>query len=138
MELSLRLSFYLRHSLGGYTVGTIVGFPVEIVEALAPQSCRRIPWKCPQYHVSTCSTHCRVTGSSNPLDGGLTVYCRGNVPRVPWATGYGPKFWIRSVPSSGKQLGSHTPRIRKLLHHSRLKKGAGGGTNLKRTNLEND
>jgi hypothetical protein len=26
MELSLRLSFYLRRSLGGYTVGRTVGF----------------------------------------------------------------------------------------------------------------
>jgi hypothetical protein len=40
MELSLRLSFYLRCSLGGYTVGTTIGFPVEIVEALGPQSHR--------------------------------------------------------------------------------------------------
>jgi hypothetical protein len=37
MELSLHLSFYLRCSLGGYTVGTIAGFPVEVVEALAQQ-----------------------------------------------------------------------------------------------------
>jgi hypothetical protein len=37
IEPSLRLSFYLRHSLGGYTVGTTVGFPVKIMEALAPQ-----------------------------------------------------------------------------------------------------
>jgi hypothetical protein len=36
MKLSLCLSFYLRCSLGGYTVGTTVGFPVEIMEALAP------------------------------------------------------------------------------------------------------
>jgi hypothetical protein len=36
MKLSLRLSFYLRRSLGGYTVGTAVGFPAKIVEALAP------------------------------------------------------------------------------------------------------
>jgi hypothetical protein len=38
IELSLRPSFYLKRSLGGYTVGTTAGFPVEIVEALAPQS----------------------------------------------------------------------------------------------------
>jgi hypothetical protein len=39
MELSLFLSFfYLRRSLGGYTVTITTGFPVEIVEALAPQS----------------------------------------------------------------------------------------------------
>jgi uncharacterized SAM-dependent methyltransferase len=36
MELSLRLSFYLRHSLGGYTVDTTAGFLVKIMEALAP------------------------------------------------------------------------------------------------------
>jgi hypothetical protein len=48
MELSLRLSFYLKRSLGGYTVGTTAGFPVEIVEALAPQPHRRTPQKCPQ------------------------------------------------------------------------------------------
>jgi hypothetical protein len=38
MELSLCLSFYLKRSLGGYTVGTTAGFPVKIMEALAPQS----------------------------------------------------------------------------------------------------
>jgi hypothetical protein len=36
MVLSLRLSFYLRHSLDGYIVGTTVGFPVKIEETLAP------------------------------------------------------------------------------------------------------
>jgi hypothetical protein len=36
MQLSLRLSFYLRHNLEVYTVGTIRRFQVEIVEALAP------------------------------------------------------------------------------------------------------
>jgi uncharacterized SAM-dependent methyltransferase len=36
MELSLRLSFYIGHSLGGYTVDTTMRFPVKIVEALAP------------------------------------------------------------------------------------------------------
>jgi hypothetical protein len=46
IELSLRLSFYLRCSLGGYTVGTTTGFPAKIVEALAQQPHRRIPWKC--------------------------------------------------------------------------------------------
>jgi hypothetical protein len=35
MEHSLRLSFYLRHSLGGYTVDTTVGFNIKIMEALA-------------------------------------------------------------------------------------------------------
>jgi hypothetical protein len=36
MELSLRVSFYLRHSLRGYMVDTTAGFPVKIVEALEP------------------------------------------------------------------------------------------------------
>jgi hypothetical protein len=40
MELSLRLSFYLRRSLRGYTVGTIAGFLVEIMEAFASKSRR--------------------------------------------------------------------------------------------------
>jgi hypothetical protein len=35
MELNLHLSFYLRHNLGGYTVGTTAGFPVKTLEALA-------------------------------------------------------------------------------------------------------
>jgi hypothetical protein len=48
MKLSLCLCFYLRHSHGGYMVGTAVGFPVEIVEALGPQSHHRTPWKCTQ------------------------------------------------------------------------------------------
>jgi hypothetical protein len=48
MELRLRLTFYLRRSLGGYMVGTTEGFPIEIIETLAPQSHHRIPWKCPQ------------------------------------------------------------------------------------------
>jgi hypothetical protein len=40
IELSLHLSFYLTRNLGGYTVGTTVGFSVKIVEALASQSHR--------------------------------------------------------------------------------------------------
>jgi hypothetical protein len=35
MELSLRLSFYHKRKLGGYTVGATVGFPVKIMETLA-------------------------------------------------------------------------------------------------------
>jgi hypothetical protein len=63
MELILHLSFYLRCSLGGYTVGTTVGFQVETVEALAPQPHHRIPWRHPQYHMSTNSISHRVTSS---------------------------------------------------------------------------
>jgi hypothetical protein len=29
-------------------------------------------------------------------------FCRGLVPRVSWATGYGAKIWIRLAPSSSK------------------------------------
>jgi hypothetical protein len=36
MELSLRLSFYFRHSLEGYIVDTTMGFLVKIKEALTP------------------------------------------------------------------------------------------------------
>jgi hypothetical protein len=91
MELNLRPSFYLRRSLEGYTVDTTVGFPVKIVEALAPQSHRQIPRKCPQYYMSTYSAHHRVTGSVHPLNGSLGSYCQGNLSRVPWAAGYGQK-----------------------------------------------
>jgi hypothetical protein len=94
MELSLCLSFYLRHNIGGYTVGTTAGFLGEIVEALVPQSHRRIPRKCPQYQISTYFTHCRVTGSSHLLNGVLGGYCRSNLPWVPHATGYGPKVLV--------------------------------------------
>jgi hypothetical protein len=80
MEYSLHLSFYLRRSLGGYTVDTTAGFPVEIVEALTMQSHHRIPQKCPQYQVSTCSAHRQVTGSGHLLNGGLGGYYRGNIP----------------------------------------------------------
>jgi hypothetical protein len=58
MELSLRLSFYLKHTLGGYTVDTTVGFPVKIMEALAPQYCHQFPWKSLQVHTSTYSASC--------------------------------------------------------------------------------
>jgi hypothetical protein len=37
MQLSLLLSFYMKRRLGSYMVSTTTGFPVEIVEALAPQ-----------------------------------------------------------------------------------------------------
>jgi hypothetical protein len=36
MKLSLRQSFQLSRSLGGYMVGTTVGFRVMTMEALAP------------------------------------------------------------------------------------------------------
>jgi hypothetical protein len=35
-ELSLCLSFYLKRSLGAYTVDTFTGFPIEITKSLAP------------------------------------------------------------------------------------------------------
>jgi hypothetical protein len=36
LELSLGMSIYLKRSIRGYTVGTTTGFPIEIVDALAP------------------------------------------------------------------------------------------------------
>jgi hypothetical protein len=36
MQHRLRLRFYLRHILGGYTVDTTSRFPVKIVGDLAP------------------------------------------------------------------------------------------------------
>jgi hypothetical protein len=92
MEFNLCLSFYLRRNLMGYTVGTTMGFPVEIMDALAPQSHCQIQRKCPQYHMSTYSTHCRVTGSGHLLNEGLRGYYQGNLLWVPWATGYSTKL----------------------------------------------
>jgi hypothetical protein len=135
MEFSLHLSFYLKRSLRGYTVGTTTGFPIEIVEALAPQSHHQIPWKCPQYIMSTCSVHHQVIGSGHPLNKGLGGYYMGNIPHVSWAIGYGPKIWIRSVPSSAKRLGNNTSRTSEWPHHSKLKRRA---TNLKKTNPRKD
>jgi hypothetical protein len=43
----LCLSFHLRHSLGGYTVGTTVGFWVKTMEALAPQTLPLNPTEVP-------------------------------------------------------------------------------------------
>jgi hypothetical protein len=48
--------------------------------------------------------------------------CWGNISQVLWAIGYGPKLWIRLVPSSGKWLENHTPHTKQWLHHSRLKR----------------
>jgi hypothetical protein len=42
--------------------------------------------------MTTYSIHHRVTGSDHPLNGGLGGNRRGNLPRVPWAAGYGPKI----------------------------------------------
>jgi hypothetical protein len=48
MELSLRLSFYLRRSLRGYTMGTTAGFPVKIrgymvSPTISPQNPAEVP-----------------------------------------------------------------------------------------------
>jgi hypothetical protein len=58
------------------------------------------------------------------------VTCRGVVPWVPWVTGYGPKFLIRSVPSNSKWMGNHTPHTRFCPTTPGRR---GGATNLKRT-----
>jgi hypothetical protein len=93
MELSLRLHFYLRRSLRGYTVGTTAGFPVEIVEALAPQSHHQIPWACPQYHMSTYSAHHRVTGSNHPLRRGGS----GDTVGVTYPKYHGPPVMAQKI-----------------------------------------
>jgi hypothetical protein len=36
----------------------------------------------------------------------------GPVSWVPWVTSYAPKFWIRSIPTSGKWQRNHMPRTR--------------------------
>jgi hypothetical protein len=80
LKLSLCLSFNLKRILGGYTVGTTTDFPVETMVDLVPRSHRRIPWKCPQYHMSTYSPYHRVTGCGHPLNEGLGGYYQGLVP----------------------------------------------------------
>jgi hypothetical protein len=85
--------------------------------------------------MSTYSAHRRVTGSGHPLNGGLEGYCRGNIPCIPWATGYSINLWIWLVPSSGKRLGNHTTHTREWPHHSSLKRRT---TNIKRTNPGNN
>jgi hypothetical protein len=54
-KFSLHLSFYLRCSLRGYTVGATTEFLIEIMEALARQPCHRIQRMCPQQRMSTYS-----------------------------------------------------------------------------------
>jgi hypothetical protein len=51
MELILRLSFYLRRCLGGYTLGTTMGFPVEMVGTCSTQGSRATAGVIyPRYH----------------------------------------------------------------------------------------
>jgi hypothetical protein len=92
MELSLCLSFYLMHNLGGCTMSTTMRFPAKDVEALAPQSCHRILQKYPQYYLRTCSAHHQVTGFVHPLNGGLGGYYRGIISWVLWVAGYSPNI----------------------------------------------
>jgi hypothetical protein len=87
-----------------YTGGTTTRFWVMTMEALAPWPHHRIPHRYPQYHMSTYSTSHWVNSPEHLLDRRLRRYCRGHVPRVPRVTGYSLKIWIRSVPSSGKQM----------------------------------
>jgi hypothetical protein len=110
MQLSLRLSFYLRHSFGGYTVGTTAGFLVEIVEALVPQTSPPNPAEvpavaCEQLFRLPLRGHFFVTHSNRKARGLLS----GQITPVPRDAIYDLWIWIRPTPSSGKQLGSHTP-----------------------------
>jgi hypothetical protein len=62
-------------------------------------------------------------GSRHLLVRRFRGYCRGLVPWVPWAAGYGPKVWIRQAPSSSKQLWNYAPHTRYAPHpHSCLKR----------------
>jgi hypothetical protein len=45
MELNLRLSFQLSHSLGGYMVGSTMRFRVMTMDALTPWPHHRILWR---------------------------------------------------------------------------------------------
>jgi hypothetical protein len=91
MKLSLRLSFYLKRSLGGYTVHMTVRFQVELVEALAPMISPSNPTEVSLVPYENCSNNRRVTGFSHPLNTGLGGYCRVNLPKAPHATGYNTK-----------------------------------------------
>jgi hypothetical protein len=80
MERSLRLSF-TSNVASGVHGGHHHGIPIQDRGGFSPAS-RRIPQKFPQYHMSTCSIHHRVTGSGHPLNEGLRGYYQGNVPWV--------------------------------------------------------
>jgi hypothetical protein len=80
----------------------------------------------------TCFARCRVFGSGHPLNGELGGYCRGNLPRVPWAIGYGPKILNAFGSLQQLTLGNHTHHIRKMTLP--LIGWRDGSTNLKRTN----
>jgi hypothetical protein len=82
MQLRLRLSFHLRHSLGGYTSGKTAGFQDEVVEALAPQTLRLNPTEVPTVACEH-KFHLPLRGQifvahSNRRHGG---YCRGKLPQ---------------------------------------------------------
>jgi hypothetical protein len=47
--------------------------------------------------MSTYFAHRQVTDSGHPLNRGLGGYCRGNVPRIPWASGYVSVFCICKI-----------------------------------------
>jgi hypothetical protein len=77
MDLSLRLSFYLRRGLGGLHGGPHHGIPSRdrggcglAISPLNP---------------------IEVTSSGHLLNEGLGGYCWGNIPRVPRVPSYGPK-----------------------------------------------
>jgi hypothetical protein len=56
-------------------------------------------------HPLATTTNNRVVTSGEDAIGHVTDYygiCQGLVPCVLWVTGYGPKTWIRLVPSNDK------------------------------------
>jgi hypothetical protein len=104
MKLSLRQSFYLRRSLrvlhGGHHRGITSrgrgGFSPTISPP-NPREVHTVPYEY-LFHLP----------SSDQLRPPAQRMARvlGLLPRVLRVTGYGPKFWIRLVPSSGTQLGN--------------------------------
>jgi hypothetical protein len=122
MQLSLRLSFYLRCSLGGYTVGTTVGFWVEIVVALAPQISPLNHAEVPAIAYEHLS-HLPSRGRSfyRPLNGRLGGYWWGKIPRYHRALITAQNSRYDRFPLAANGWGTIHPVSDKRPHHSRLK-----------------
>jgi hypothetical protein len=111
IELSLRLSFYQKMQPWGLHGGQHCGIPSRDRGAFSPTTLPPNPSEVTPIKRTYCTSR-REDIFYRSLNGRLRGYCRSKMPRVPLATGYNPKFWISSVPSSGKWSGNHTHRIR--------------------------
>jgi hypothetical protein len=135
MELSLHLSFYLKHTLGGYTVDTTVGFPVKIMEALAPQYCHNSRGRACRYirapipplvERTFCTTH-STEGSW------ATVGVKYPRDRRTLVTAQNSRY--KRFPPIANCWGTIHPILEKAPPLRAKEGGAGGGgTNLKSTN----